>query len=158
MMKKSFWYNSDQNGDLLKPRTGHGQYVVDIDNMLFAISGLSNCTVSTYRVFLQCTMCTLFSLMPLYLLWPCIRYNQKGDTGAYLGKKARIQGYILGEITNLEFQNHENVKKCTFRTLNKLGKIYVQWDAKHKFWDRSELTRLRGKIYLTKYTSCSLNA
>ena len=37
MMKKSFWYNSDQNGDLLKPRTGHGQYVVDIDNMLFAI-------------------------------------------------------------------------------------------------------------------------
>ena len=51
MMKKSFWYNSDQNGDLLKPRTGHGQYVVDIDNMLFAISGLSNCTVSTYRVY-----------------------------------------------------------------------------------------------------------
>ena len=42
MMKKSFWYNSDQNGDLLKPRTGHGQYVVDIDNMLFAITGLSN--------------------------------------------------------------------------------------------------------------------
>ena len=75
MMKKSFWYNSDQNGDLLKPRTGHGQYVVDIENMLFAISGLSNCTVSTYRVFLQCTMCTLFSLMPLYLLWPCIRYQ-----------------------------------------------------------------------------------
>ena len=64
MMKKSFWYNSDQNGNLLKPRTGH---VVDIDNMFFAISGLSNCTVSTYRFFFQCTMCTLFSLMPLYL-------------------------------------------------------------------------------------------
>ena len=74
MMKKSFWYNSDQNGDLLKPRTGHGQYVVDIDNMLFAISGLSNCTVSTYRVFLQCTMCTLFSLMPLY---PDMEFVQK---------------------------------------------------------------------------------
>ena len=56
-------------------QNGYGQYVVVIDNVLFAISGLSNCTVSTYRVFLQCTMCTLFSLMPLYLLWPCIRYQ-----------------------------------------------------------------------------------
>ena len=68
MMKKSFWYNHDRNGDLLKSRTGNGQYVVVIDNVLFAISGLSNCTVSTYRGFLQCTMCTLFSVMPLYLL------------------------------------------------------------------------------------------
>ena len=95
MMKKSFWYNSDQNGDLLKPRTGHGQYVVDIDNMLFAISGLSNCTVSTYRVFLQCTMCTLFNLMPLYPIVDTIR--RRGDTGAYLGKQGRIQGHILGK-------------------------------------------------------------
>ena len=93
MMKKSFWYNSDQNGDLLKPRTGHGQYVVDIDNMLFAISGLSNCTVSTYRVFLQCTMCTLFSLMPLYLLWPCIRY-QGGRSCA--GQKPTMVGICHG--------------------------------------------------------------
>ena len=108
MMKKSFWYNSDQNGDLLKPRTGQGQCVVDIDNMLFAISGLSNCTVSTYRVFLQCTMCTLFSVMPLYLLWPCIRYNQKGDTGAYFRGNHE-----------LEFQNHENVKK--------LDQVYCAW-------------------------------
>ena len=68
MMKKSFWYNYDRNGDLFKSRTGYGQYVVVIDNVLFAISGLSNCTVSTYRGFLQCTMCTLFSVMPLYLL------------------------------------------------------------------------------------------
>ena len=117
-----FLVQSRPIGDLLKSRTGNGQYVVVIDNVLFAISGLSNCTVSTYRGFLQCTMCTLFSVMPLYLLWPCIRYNQKGDTGAYLGKKARIQGYILGEITNLEFQNHENVKKCTFHTLKQAGK------------------------------------
>ena len=51
MIKKSFWYNSDQNGDLLKPRTGYGQYVVVIDNVLFVISGLINCTVSTNRVF-----------------------------------------------------------------------------------------------------------
>ena len=33
MIKKSFWYNSDQNGDLLKPRNGYGQYVVVIDNV-----------------------------------------------------------------------------------------------------------------------------
>ena len=62
--------------------------------------------------------------------WPC---SQNGpvsdtikdegvDTGAYLGKKARIQGHIFGEIMNLEFQNHENVKKCTFRTLKQAGK------------------------------------
>ena len=28
------------------------------------------------------------------------------DTGAYLGKKGWIQGHILGEITDLEFENH----------------------------------------------------
>ena len=122
MMKKSFWYNSDQNGDLLKPRTGHGQYVVDIDNMLFAISGLSNCTVSTYRVFLQCTMCTLFSVMPLYLLWHCIQFNQK--KGGYRGifrEAGEDTGTYFREITDLEFQNHKNVKKCTFRTLEQVG-------------------------------------
>ena len=27
------------------------------------------------------------------------------DTGAYLGKKGWIQGHILGEITDLEFEN-----------------------------------------------------
>ena len=46
---------------------------------------------------LHCTMCTLFSTMPLYLLWPCIRYNKK---------KGWIQGHILGEITDLEFGTH----------------------------------------------------
>ena len=98
MMKKSFWYNSDQNGDLLKPRTGHGQYVVDIDNMLFAISGLSNCTVSTYRVFLQCTMCTLFIVMPLYPLWPRIQYNQKkgGYRGIFRGEAEDAGTYFRG--------------------------------------------------------------
>ena len=25
----------------------------------------------------NCTMCTLFITMPLYLLWPCIQYNKK---------------------------------------------------------------------------------
>ena len=35
----------------------------------------------------QCTMCTLFSMMPLYLLWPCSHYNKK---------KGWIQGHIWG--------------------------------------------------------------
>ena len=39
-----------------------------------------------HRCLVQCTMFTLFSTMPLYILWPCIRYN----------KKERIQGHILG--------------------------------------------------------------
>ena len=30
------------------------------------------------------------------------------DTGAYLGKKGWILGHILGEITDLEFENHKN--------------------------------------------------
>ena len=29
------------------------------------------------------------------------------NTGAYLGKKGWIQGHILGEITDLEFENHK---------------------------------------------------
>ena len=35
--------------------------------------------------------------------------------------KGWIQGYILGEITDLEFENHKNVKKCIFRTLEQVG-------------------------------------
>ena len=30
------------------------------------------------------------------------------DTGAYLGKKGWILGHILGEIMDLEFENHKN--------------------------------------------------
>ena len=126
MMKKSFWYNSDQNGDLLKPRTGHGQYVVDIDNMLFAISGLTNCTVSTYRFFFPVHNVYFVqfdapvSFMTLYPIgWQKLRgstvgprrkvwtlhcqvlppdtIRRRGDTGAYLGKQGRIQGHILGK-------------------------------------------------------------
>ena len=51
-------------------------------------------------------------------LWPS---DDDDDDGAYLGKKGRIQGHILGEITYLEFQNHKNVNKCTFRTLEQAG-------------------------------------
>ena len=51
-------------------------------------------------------------------LWPS---DDDNDDGAYLGKKGRIQGHILGEITYLEFQNHKNVNKCTFRTLKQAG-------------------------------------
>ena len=38
------------------------------------------------------------------------------NTGAYLEKKVWIQGH-LGEITDLEFENHKSVKKCIFCTL-----------------------------------------
>ena len=34
-------------------------------------------------------------------------------------------------------------------------KEMFNWIAKLKFWDRSELVRLHGKIYFTKYTMCS---
>ena len=43
------------------------------------------------------------------------------DTGAYLGKKGWIRGHILGEITDLEFENHKNVKKGIFRYLEQAG-------------------------------------
>ena len=120
MMKKSFWYNSDQNGDLLKPRTGHGQYVVDIDNMLFAISGLSNCTVSTYRVFLQCTMCTLFSLMPLYLLRPCIRYQ--GGRSCAGERVAPAEKFGLGRTKILS----PNIRYFVANEdLSRLAKIFI---------------------------------
>ena len=52
-------------------------------------------------------------------LWPSD--DDDDDDGAYLGKKGRIQGHILGEITYLEFQNHKNVNKCIFRTLEQAG-------------------------------------
>ena len=53
------------------------------------------------------------------------------DTGAYLGKKGWIQGHVLGEIPDLEFENRKNVIKCIFRTLEQAGiSIYVQWDTK----------------------------
>ena len=48
------------------------------------------------------------------------------DTGAYLGKKGWIQGHILGEITDLEFENHKNVKKIYFL------RTQTSWD-KYKF-------------------------
>ena len=91
-----------------------------------------NLNKNDFRTSAQCVLCSVRC--------PCIFYDpvsdtirrsgkyrgtlrEEGvDTGAYLGKKARIQGHILGEITNLEFQNHENVKKCTFRTLKQAGK------------------------------------
>ena len=40
------------------------------------------------------------------------------DIGTHLGKKGWIQGHILGEITDLEFENHKHVKKCIFCTLD----------------------------------------
>ena len=64
-------------------------------------------------------------------LWPSD--DDDDDDGAYLEKKGRIQGHILGEITDLEFENHKNVKnvKNVFSGhLNKLRQIYVQWNTK----------------------------
>ena len=53
------------------------------------------------------------------------------DKRAYLGKKGWIQGHVLGEITDLEFENRKNVIRCIFRTLEQAGtNIYVQWDTK----------------------------
>ena len=44
------------------------------------------------------------------------------DTGAYLGKKGGIQGHIIGEITDLEFENYKKCeKKCIFCTLEQAG-------------------------------------
>ena len=43
------------------------------------------------------------------------------DTEAYLGKKGWIQGHILGEIMDLEFESHKNVRKNIFRTLEQAG-------------------------------------
>ena len=43
------------------------------------------------------------------------------DTGAYLWKKGLIQVHILGEITDLEFENHKNVKKYIFCALKQAG-------------------------------------
>ena len=42
-----------------------------------------------------------------------------------IGKKGWIQGHILGEITDLEFENHKNVKNVFSAHSNKLGQIYV---------------------------------
>ena len=53
-------------------------------------------------------------------LTPSLR-EEGVDTGAYLGKKGWIQGHILGEITDPEFENHKNVKKCILRTLKLAG-------------------------------------
>ena len=59
-----------------------------------------------------------------------IQQEEGVDTGAYLEKKEWIQGHILGEITDLEFENHKNVKNVFSAHSNKLGQIYVQWDTK----------------------------
>ena len=73
---------------------------------------------------LHCTMCSLLSTIPLYLKWPCLQYKKK---------KGWIQGHILGEIPDLEFEKHTNVKNVFCAYSNKLGQLYVQWDTKKNF-------------------------
>ena len=41
--------------------------------------------------------------------------------------------WARSEITDLEFQNHKNVKNVLSAHSKKLGQIYIQWDAKLKF-------------------------
>ena len=43
-----------------------------------------------------------------------------------IGKKGWIQGHILGETTDLKFDNHKNVKNVFSAHLNKLDQIYVR--------------------------------
>ena len=55
-----------------------------------------------------------------------------------LGKKVPFLvknsvSWARSEITDLEFQNHKNVKNVLSAHSNKLGQIYIQWDAKLKF-------------------------
>ena len=70
------------------------------------------------------------NIYPIY-----IQYNQK--KGGYRGifrEAGKETGTYFREITDLEFQNHKNVKKNVLSAhSNKLGQIYVQWDAKLKF-------------------------
>ena len=61
--------------------------------------------------------------MPLYLKWPSTdAIRRRGgkfplETGVYLEKKGWIQGHISEKITDLEFENHKDVKKCILLTL-----------------------------------------
>ena len=73
----------------------------------------SHCLVkSRVRQILQCTMCTLFSTMPLYLLWTCSHYNKK---------KGWIQGHTKGEITDQSLKITKVWKNVFSAHSNKLG-------------------------------------
>ena len=83
------------------------------------------------------------------------------DTGAYLGKKGLIQGPILGEITDLELENHKNVKKCIFRTLEQAGtNIFSMGYQNSNFRIGLSLFGCAGKYteQSTKYTLCSVTS
>ena len=51
--------------------------------------------------------------VPFTTLYPK-QLEKRVDTGAYLGRRGGYRGNVLGEITDLEFENHKNVKKCIF--------------------------------------------
>ena len=51
------------------------------------------------------------------------------DTWVYYA----LHSNSLGEIPDLEFENHKNEeKKICFSHSNKMGQIYVKWDTKTK--------------------------
>ena len=56
------------------------------------------------------------------------------DTGVSLGKKGRILGHILGEITDLEFENHKKCEQMYFpHTLTNWDKYMFNGIPKLKF-------------------------
>ena len=67
-------------------------------------------------------------------LYP-IQYEEGVDKRAYLGKKGWTQGHILGEITDLEFENQKNMKTCIYCAFKK--KMFTRlfhiskWQYKH---------------------------
>ena len=96
--------------------------------------------------------------MSLYLLWRCIRYNKKKGYRGSGGYRGIITEEGMDTVTYFGGNQRSRVWK--------LKKVYLphtrtSWDkfmfnriVFFKFWDRSELVRLRGKIYCTKYTMC----
>ena len=59
-------------------------------------------------------------------------YDTIRRRGGYIFREEGVDtgAYILGGITDLEFENHKNVKNLFCARLNKLGQIYVHWDTK----------------------------
>ena len=80
------------------------------------------------------------------------------ETGAYLRKKGWIQWHILEEITDLEFENHLNLKKCIFRALEQAGTICPIGKYFLNFKIGRSLFGCAEKIYFTKYTLCSVQS
>ena len=94
----------------------------------------------------------------MYPKYPCIN-TLKGNKIRWL-KKGLIQGNIEeGEITDLEFENHKNIKEKLFfffpSNRTSWDKSLFNGIQKHKFYHRSELVQLPGK-YTEQSTHCAV--